>query len=334
MRHISRVANTAELRVPRRIAITGLDTFAGLRTAERLLDRPNPPELIGLDLRVPRRLEGRIRFHRVDLTEPTADSQVAEILEKERCEALLHGAFFARRPDGVAAHELEVIGSLHVMNAAASAGVRKLVVLSTAEVYGPSPYNPAYLSESQPLAAHPDSHSVRDRAEVEQLLALFADRHASMVVSVLRPCWVIGPDIWSRAVSHFESERVTTLLGYDPLLQWLHESDWLHAIECALERDVAGPFNLAGDGALPLSTLLRLAGKRSLAVPHPVLNRVGYLAAVWRDGDAPAGFYDYLRFIWLVDTARAREELDFRPEYSTQEAWMSWVVSRRMRRYR
>lgn len=329
---MSEVANPA---AARRIAITGLDSFAGLRTAERLLARANPPELVGLDLRLPRRLDGRVRFHRVDLTEPTADSQLAETLEKERCDALLHAAFLTRtHADNAAAHELEVIGSLHVMNAAAAAKLRKLVVLGSAEVYGASPINPAYLPESRDLVPHPDSHPARDRAELEQLLALFADRHRAMTVTVLRPCWVTGPTFESRVLDHFAGSRVTTLLGYDPLMQWLHEDDLLRAIECVLDDDAPGPWNLAGDGALPLSTLLRLAGKRARAVPHPLLYRVGYLPAVWRDGDPPSGFYDYLRFAWLVETRRAREELGFVPEYSTQEAWMSWVVSRRMRRYR
>jgi len=330
------VASVAEGRgIPRRIAITGLDTFAGLQTAERLLDWPQPPEIVGIDLRVPRRLEGRVALHRVDLAEPTADSQVAEVLEKERCDTLLHAAFLSYpHADRSHAHEVEVIGALHVMNASASAGVRKLVVLSSAEVYGPSPYNPGYLTESRELRPHPDSHTARDRAEMEQLLALFADRHPQVVVTVLRPCWVIGPTIDSRVLRHFEPARVTTLLGYDPLLQWLHESDLLQAIELVLRRDARGPYNLAGEGPLPISTLLRLAGKRALPVPRPLLQRLGYAGALWSDGDAPAGFYDYLRFPWLVDVERAREELGFEPEYSTKEAWMSFVVSRRLRSYR
>jgi len=320
---------------PRRIAITGLDTFAGLRTAERLLDRSQPPELVGIDLRLPRRLEGRIRFHRVDLTEPTADSQLAELLDKERCEALLHAAFFERpHADHAYAHELEVIGSLHVMNAAAASGVSRLVVPSTAEVYGPSATNPGYLDEAHPLNAQRDSHVARDRAEMEQLLSLFADRHPGLAVTVLRPCWIVGPTFDSRVLRHFAPARVTTLLGFDPLLQWLHECDLLRAIEIGLERDARGAFNLAGDEALPLSVLLRLAGKRSRPVPHPVLYRLGYVGAVWSDGDPPAGFYEYLRHSWLVDTRRAREELGFSPQYTTKEAWLSFVVSQRMRRYR
>ncbi|HXZ85250.1 MAG TPA: NAD-dependent epimerase/dehydratase family protein [Myxococcota bacterium] len=319
----------------RGLAITGLGTFTGARVAERLLESDAAPRVVALDLRLPRRLEGRVRFHRVDLTEPTADSLVAEILEKEGCEALLHAAFFTDpNPDLELSHELEVVGALHVMNAAAAAGLRKLVVASTAQVYGPHPDNPGYLSEAHPLRPQRDAHALRDRAEMEGLLRIFAQRHRAMCVTSLRPAWVLGPSLESSLTRRFEASRVITLMGYDPLLQFLHEDDWIDAVELALERDAPGAWNLAGEGVLPLSTLLRLAGKSILPLPHPLLYRLTHLESLARTGDPPAAFYDHLRFGWLVDTRRAREELGFEPLYSSQEAWMSFVVARRLRGYR
>jgi UDP-glucose 4-epimerase len=303
--------------------------------AERLLDEQPAPEIVALDLRLPRRFEGRVRFHRVDLTDPTADSAVAEILDKERCEVVLHSAFFTDpHADLEYAHELELIGSLHVLDAAAASGVRKIVVISTAQVYGPWPDNPNFLTEEHELRAHPEAHAVRDRAELEGLLRIFAARHPQLCVTSLRPCWVMGPTFQDRVTDHFAGAAVTTLLGFDPLMQFLYEADLLHAVELALRSDAPGAFNLAGGGVLPLSTLLRLAGKRAVPLPHPLLYRLRFLGSVGRTGDAPAGFYDYLRFLWVVDTARAREQLGFEPVYSTKEAWMSFVVSRRLRRYR
>ncbi len=322
-------------RPPRSLAISGLGSYVGGQLALRLLEGPSSPRIVGLDLSLPKALEGRLRFHRVDLTGPTADSVLAELLEKERCDALLHAAFFTDpHADREYAHELEVIGTLNVMNASAAAGVRKLVVASTAQVYGPHPDNPNFLSEWHPLRAHPDAHAIRDRAEMEELLRIFATRHPSISVVSLRPCWVMGPSYASSVTRHFESARVTTLLGYDPLMQFLHEEDLLEAVGLALTREVAGPFNLAGDGLLPLSTLIQLAGKRTRPLPHPLLYRLGYLAAVARTGDPPAAFYDYLRFGWVVDTERAKRELGFRPGYTTREAWMSCVVERRLKSYR
>jgi UDP-glucose 4-epimerase len=322
-------------RFPRTVAITGLGSFVGRSVAARLLDAPTPPDVIGIDLAVPRRLEGRVRFHRVDLTEPTADSVVAEILEKERCEAVLHAAFFTDpHPGREYAHELEVIGSLHVINASAAAGVGRLVLMSDARVYGARPDNPNFLTEDHPLRGHPKAHAVRDRVELEGLLDLFARRHPAMAVASLRPCWVFGPTHSSGVTRHFEGRRVRVPMGYDPLLQCLHEDDLLRAVETALAGQARGAFNLAGSEPLPVSTLLRVAGKRARAIPHPLLFRLEYLESMSRTGDPPEAFYDYLRYLWVVDTTQARESLDFEPHYTTKEAWMSFVVSRRLRRYR
>jgi UDP-glucose 4-epimerase len=321
--------------LPRSIAITGLGTFVGGRIAERLLDAEAAPRVIAIDLELPRRLEGRLRLHPADLTEPTADSLLAEILEKEGCEALLHAAFFSNpQPDLEYAHELEMIGSLHVMNAAAAADVRKLVVLSTAQVYGARPDNPHFLDEAYPLRPPASAHQVRDRAEVESLLELFAERHPRMCVTSLRPCWTLGPSIDDSIASFFESQRVFTPLGYDPLMQVLHEEDLLGAVELSLLNDVPGPVNLAGDGVLTLSTLLSLAGRTRVPVPVPLLYRLASLEWIRTTGDPAEAFYDYLRYGWTIDTRRAKEQLGFEPEYTTKEAWMSFVVSRRMRRYR
>jgi UDP-glucose 4-epimerase len=321
--------------LPRVVAITGLHTFAGSGIARRLLAWDPPPTLVGIDLTPPDPLAKQLRFHPLDLTEPSADSRLTEILEKERCEALLHAAFAPEaRPDIEAQHDLEVLGSLSVMRAVGAARVPKLVVTSTAEVYGAHPDNPGYLTESHPLRPDRRAHRVRDRAEVESLLRAFASRHRQTAVTSLRPCWLVGPSIDALHVRHLSAPRVRLPLGYDPLVQLLHEDDWLDALELSLGSDASGVFNLAGDGVLMLSTLVLRSGARIRRVPRSLLSGLGQLPSLARTGDPPGAFYDYLRFSWLVDTRRARIDLGFRPTYSTREAWMSVFVGKRMRDYR
>jgi UDP-glucose 4-epimerase len=322
-------------RLPRTIAVTGLGTFVGAGAVERLLACEDAPALVGIDVRLPPRVDGRVRFHRVDLTRATAPDELSRVLEKERCEALLHAAFFTDpHPDRVLARALEVTGSLHVMNAAAAAGVRRLVVTSSAQVCGPHPHRPLFVTERHPLRPHPQAHAACDRAEVEALLQLFARRHPSMSVATLRPCWLAGPNVDTLVMRHLGARFVTTLLGYDPLLQLLHEDDFFDAVELALRSDASGAFHLSASGPLPVSTLLGLAGSLPRPVPHPLLYRLEHEAWVRRTGDPPQGFFDHLRLPWMVDADRAQRELGFAPRYTTQEAWMSFVVERRLRRYR
>jgi UDP-glucose 4-epimerase len=316
------------------IAVTGLGTFIGRRLVERLLARSPHLRIVGLDQSRPFRLDGRVRFHRVDLTEPTVDARIAEILERERVEALVHAAFRSEPTADVEMdHEIETIGSLHVMHACAAAKVKRLVVSSSTMLYGPRPDNPNFLTEAHPLRGHPDAHCVANRSEMEQMLSEWRLRHPDTEVTVLRHCWAMGPGVWDRVARYFSLPVVPMVLGYDPLIQFVHEDDCLHAYERATLQPHPGVYNVVGRGVAPLSTLLRLAGKRILPLPAPVLFRMAYYPSQAQTGDPPAAFYDYLRWLWVADGSRGFDAFG-EPFYTTKEAWISFVSARRMRRYR
>ena len=313
------------------VAILGLRTFVGRELAVRLAPAV---QVVGLDLRRPFGLDERVHFHRVDLTAPRADARLAEIFDQERVEAVLHAAFRTDpTPDLESDHELDTIGSLHVLNGCAAAKVRRLVVASSTMSYGPYPDNPNYLTEGHPLRGHPAAHAVRDRIEMERLLADWQERHPDAEVSVLRACWPIGPTFWNRVVRYLALPVVPLPIGYDPLLQLVHERDLLDAFERALFSARTGVFNVVGSGVLPVSTLFRLARTRTIPLPAPLLDRVSFYPSQGQTGDPPAAFFDYLRYLWVADGQRSWDAFG-EPVYSTKEAWISFVSSRRMRRYR
>ena len=315
------------------IAITGLRSFLGRRLAERLAAQPGL-RVVGLDRLRPHGLSAGVSFREIDLTRPDAGSTLADCFHKEDVGVVVHLAF--RRepsPDLDADHELETIGSLHLLHACAGAGVPRLVVGSSTMVYGPYPDNPNFLSEDHPLRGHPCAHSVQNRVDAERLVADWTARHPSTSVCVLRPCWIVGPTYRDAVTRYFGRRVVPTLMGYDPLLQLVHEQDCLDAFERAATGDHPGVFNVVAPGVLPLSTLLRAAGKRLLPVPPPILYRLRAYPSQAQTGDRPEGFYDYLRYLWVADGRRGWEAFG-RPLYSTREAWMSAVSAERMRSYR
>jgi len=300
----------------------------------RLLERSPALRVVGIDLRRPFRLDGRVGFHRVDLSGPAAGDQVAEVLRRERVDALVHCAF--RReptPDLEMDHEVESIGSLHVLNACAAEKVKRLVVASTTMVYGPHPDNPNFLTESHPLRGHPEAHCVMNRVEMEGMLGEWAEKHPDTCVTVLRSCWPFGPTHFDHIVRYFSLPVVPMVMGYDPLLQLVHEEDLVDAYERAVLVPHPGVYNVVGTGVLPLSTLLHLGGKRTLPLPSPLLYRMANFPTQQQIGDPPAAFYDFLRYLWVADGRRAWDAFG-EPIYSTKEAWISFVSSRRMRRYR
>jgi UDP-glucose 4-epimerase len=101
------------------------------------------------------------------------------------------------------------------------------------------------------------------------------------------------------------------MMGYDPLMQFVHESDAGRALELALMADATGPFNIVGRGVLPYTTALALMGRVPLPMPHFAARALSKALWATQVVDSPPSFLDFLRYICVADGTRAREQLGF-----------------------
>ena len=89
--------------------------------------------------------------------------------------------------------ELNVRGTQTVLTAAAASGVRRVVLCTSAMVYGASADNEVPLDEDAPLRAVPDGSLVCDLLEIERLARQAPRSHPGLKVTVVRPAAVVGP---------------------------------------------------------------------------------------------------------------------------------------------
>lgn len=303
-----------------RVAVTGVSSFLGSRVLTRLLEGRRPEQILSVDL-APSARHRQVPHRNVDFTEPAADQALLEVFQEEEVGAIVHCAFFTSpQRDADYAHELESIGTLNLLAAAVAAGARRVLIRSFTAVYGASGRNPNFLTEEHPIRARASLGWLRDKVEAEQHAASFAARYPETAISALRFAPILGPGVRSFYTAVFDHRALPVPMGYDPLIQLLHPEDAVAAVAAALDAQVGGPINVVPRDALPLRTILHLAGKVPLPVPHPV----AYAAAdaLWAAGlgTAPGGFVDYARFLCVADGERARSELGFEARHSTREA--------------
>lgn len=313
------------------IALTGANGFIGSNLAHRIQVDPRY-KLVVLDIKKPDFLHKSTKFYKIDLTEPTVDATIADILKNEHVDTFVHLAFLTNPcRNSSFAHELEVIGTMQVLHACAEVKVKKFILGSTTMVYGAQAMNPNFLTEDMPLCQNSNYNYVKDKVEAEQLVERFRRKNPDTIVTVLRPCWILGPTIQNYLTRYLYSPVIITLLGYDPLFQLVHEEDVIDAFRLAIEGDHPGIFNIVGRGVLPLSTLLKLAGKINL----PLLHVIAYplVDALWAAGlfGAPSGHLDFIRYIWVADGEKAEKELGFTPKYSTKETLNHFIGIQRLR---
>jgi UDP-glucose 4-epimerase len=316
---------------PRSIAFTGSASFLGQNLIGLLEEDPRVRRIVSIDVQAPATGGAKTVHREIDLTRPRNVERVAELLHQEKVDTVVHLAFLASPSKASAwAHELESIGTLHALTAVQQAEVRKLVLWSQTLLYGAHPTNPNFLTEKHPLRARRAEGYFSDKIDAEAEAARYAQREGK-VVSVLRTAPILGPTVHNYLTRYLARRLVPTLMGFDPLTQFLHEVDAVAAFKLAIDRDVPGTFNIVGDGVLPLSTVIRLAGRLALPLPGPLATPL--IAAGWAMtmADAPASFVDYLRYVCVADGELASRVMGFRPAYSTREAVIDYASAQRLR---
>ncbi len=313
------------------VALTGANSFLGKNLIGLLEEDRRVVRIVALDIRPPSTAGAKTHYYEVDFSQATSEERMAEIFSAERVQTLVHVAFLSNPTHATAwAHEFESVGTMQVLHAARQARVSKLVHWSQTALYGARPANPNFLTEDRPLLGPADGTFFQDKIDAEREAALFAS-HPDTTVTILRTAPILGPTIRS-FLSRFLSRRlVPTLMGFDPLWQLVHEVDAVSAFKLAIDKDVPGTFNIVSDGVLPLSTVIRLAGRLALPIPHPIAYPLA--GALWlaQLTETPVGFLDYLRYLCIADGQRAADEMGFRPTYSAREAVLDFASAQHLR---
>ena len=303
------------------VLVTGVSRDLGRRFARAAAADPAVDRVIGVDVVPPRGDIGDVSFVRADIRNPI----IAKIIAKEDVDSVVHMSVIAT--PGTAGgrntmKELNVIGTMQLLAACQKApGLRHLVVKSTTTVYGASNRDPAMFTEDMEPRRLPRSGYAKDVAEIEGYVRGFGRRRPDVRVTLLRAANVIGPDVSSPLTSYFRLPVIPTVLGYDPRLQFLHERDLVGVLKHAVVNDVAGTFNIAGDGVLVLSQAIRRLQRVSVPMPGFAVGNLGSVLRSARLADFSPEQLGLLTYGRGVDTQRMRTVLGFEPAFTTAEAF-------------
>jgi len=309
------------------VVVTGAARTIGGRLAQSLANNPAVAEVIGVDVIPPAEPLPGVRFIRTDIRSPA----IAKVLLDAGVDTVAHmGVIATRRQAGgrVAMKEINVIGTMQLLAACQQTPtVTRLVVKSSASVYGCGPKDPAMFTEGMDPRHPPSSGWAKDCAEVEAYVRGFRRRRPDVCVTILRPANVIGPRITTAMTEYFQMPIIPTLLGYDGRLQFLHQDDAIDFAAEAVVRDISGTFNLAGGGVLTLMQAVRRTSNRWLPVPASLLASVGKRLPGGEQADFSREQVRLLTFGRVLDTERADSAFRHVPRYSTAAAFADFLAA-------
>lgn len=245
--------------------------------------------------------------------------KLKDVFRATAIDAVVHlGIMHDPRASAADHHSWNVAGFTKLLEYVAQFRVRKLVMLSSANVYGPQPSNPQFLTEDAPLLGGQNFSDIRDLVEIDMLAQSFFWKLPETETVILRPVHILGT-VHNAPSNFLRLNPVMTVMGFDPMAQIVHQSDVVHAIELALKPGVRGIFNISGPEPVPLSRVIKILGRQRISVPYSLARVV--LRRMWtlRLTTFPPPELDYIRYVCMVDDRRSRLVLGFQPRKSLEE---------------
>ena len=312
--------------------IRALEQAEGVGEIRGMARRPFDPESFGWE---------RTRYVQGDILDRAAvDELVAG------ADVVVHLAFIIFG-DARETRTINLEGSRNVFAATAAARARRLVYTSSVAAYGFHTDNPVPLTEDVEPRGSESLYYSAQKAELEGAL-VEALAEGDTEAYVFRPSIVGGPHS-PALVDHLPYVQAAAALpapvrrlveavptpapvlpDFGVPLQVVHAEDVASALVSAvLGHGKPGIYNLAADGELTLADIAREMGWNSVRLPHTAIDLTGLIAE--RLPFTPAGvqWLQALRTPVLMDTSRARAELDWRPAYDAQETLRQTVEGAR-----
>ena len=301
------------------VAVTGAARGVGELLVRRLAASDAVKKVVAIDT-----IRGDVSqatWRLVDVRDPVLADRLADV------DVVVHLA--VARPvegDRSSRQSTNVRGTATVLTAAPAAGVKRVVIVTSAMVYGAHRDNPVPLDEDAELRAIPDDSLLGDLLEMERLAAQAPRTHPGLSVTVLRPAALVGPGVDSVLTRHFEAPRLLSVKGANKCWQFCHIDDLLAALELAvidgLDAERPGTFTSAAVGSLghlDQADIERITGKRHIELPAAVA--FGTAERLHRIGATPASSSDlqFLVYPWVVEAKRLSER-GWRPTFSNEAA--------------
>ena len=314
-----------------RIVVTGASGNVGTSVLRSLAGEGLVQSVVGIARRRPTGTFPKTTWIEADVSRDDLEPSL------RGADAVLHLAWLIQPSrDEAKMRATNVDGSARVFEAAARAGVPRLVYASSVGAYSPGPKDRA-VDESWPTEGIASSYYSRHKSEVERILDDFEARHPDMRVVRMRPGLIFKREAASGIRRLFAGPLLPGFLVRPALIpivpdvprlrfQAIHSYDAGDAYRLALTRDVRGAFNIAAEPVLDPRELGRLLRARPVRMPAQLLR--GAAAVTWRLRlqPAPEGWVDMALGVPIMDTSRARRELGWTPRFTAGEALLDLLA--------
>jgi len=301
-----------------KVLITGVSGKLSRMVAQRLLQ--NGHTILGIDRRPWPDAPKGVEMFNTDIRKRAAE----DVFRTRSPDAVIHMAtvthFTARTNEE--RYRINLGGTRSIFEYSHKYGVKQALFIGRHTFYGAAADSPLYHTEDAPPMAVSTFPELADLIAADLFAGSTLWRYPDISTAVLRFCYTLGPSHHGTLANFLRGPRVPTVLGFDPLFQFMHEHDVANAICLALEKRLRGVYNVAGPIPIPLSTIIDVTKRTLVPLPEVIFRR-----ALGRFGlpKLPLGAVNHIKFPVVIDSKEFRKATGFEHNFNEVQTMESFL---------
>ena len=299
-----------------KVLVPGLSGRLGKMLAEELLTLGH--DVIGIDRRPFRDAPRGVEMHELDIRKRAAE----DVFRRVRPDAVIHMATVTHLVvQSEDRYRINLGGTRAVFEHSHTYGVAHVVFVGRHTYYGAAADAPLFHTEDEPPMGLSSFPELADLVAADLYAGSALWRYPQMTTTLLRMVYTLGPTGHGTLATFLRGARVPTILGYDPLFQFMHEADVVSAIAKTLDARPRGVFNVAGPQPVPISVIIRETGRSNVPLPEIVLK-----SALGRFGlpRLPPGALEHIKYPVTVDATAFRKATGFEHTFDEKGAMKAY----------
>lgn len=312
------------------VLITGSEGYLASKLIDRIIRDERVRMIIGVDIKdKSRRTEEKYHYIKASVS----DKNFVALLGHLDFDTVVHAAWTFNPAHNVKRQDqVDIEGTINILQIAKDRAVRQFMYLGSTTCYGQikeNPYMEPFLKEEQwylNIEKRLDSayRYSRNKARVDWIVQFWQKYNPDTKYFWARAAIVLGKNTKNIVTYVIESpftfgKFMFRIKGCDPPMQFISEYDIIEILNRALFEEWTGVVNVAGSGHIFYSNIIELLGRKELRLPWWLL--YGFVQILWtlRLIKFPPTLLYMIRYPWVADIGKLKEEFGYRPQYSSRE---------------
>lgn len=300
------------------VLVTGAAGALAQQVINRLRDKFN---IVAVDFRELTYLSDDIPSYKIDFNKRVFE----DLFKTYDFDSVIHmGRISSSEETRPRRYNANVLGTQKLLDLCHKYGIGNVIVLSTYHVYGATAYNPALIDETAPLKAAELTMDLVDSVELENLANIYLWRYPDLNITILRPCNIVGPGLKNTISRLLSSHYAPCLMGFSPIMQFIHIDDMADAIALAHNKCKRGVYNVAPDDWIAYQDALEMCDCTALPIPSipPMLPRL--LTRTLGLKMFPSYLVNYFKYPVVINGKHFNEVFGFKAKRPLKEIFRTY----------